>query len=890
MEPVIQVDENTLPSEERLRLAVDGAQLGLWDGDIASGALYWNDHCYRHFGVPVGEAMTHDRFLSLLEPADREQVELAWRQAATSREDFQLDYPMTWPDGSRHWIRAVGRVYCDDAGQPARASGITLDITRKKAAEAGIQALNAGLEARIQARTAELEAEIAARRQLEDELRALNDTLERRVAERTAEILAAQAALGESELRYRTIVDNVADAIFVLDLVGNFLAVNDHACRQYGYRRDEFLRLHITAIDTPEDAVHAPARLAAVDRDGHATFEARHQDAQGHPLTVEIRSSKILYNGQPAMLSVVRDVTERQRAEALLRESEERFRRLFQDTRQPLSLVEDGHFIATNPATLAMLRLESPEQLLGRTPGDFSPPCQPDGQASAAKAAAMMRIAHEEGAHEFEWEHVRADGERFPAIILLTAISERHQTQLHVVWRDITAQKRAQARAEYLAYYDPLTGLPNRMLGLDRLTQKLAQAQRHQRSLALLYLDLDRFKHINDRYGHLLGDRLLQQFAQRLSRRLRAEDSLCRLAADEFMLVLPEVRNQQSLTDLARLCERLIALGREPYDLDGHQVYVDLSIGVALYPRDGADGETLMRHAGIALQAAKRAGRKTYRFYEPGMNAALTRFLQTREALRDALECEEFVLHYQPQIDLRTGRLVGVEALVRWQRPEVGLVMPGAFIDVAEESGLIVPLGRWVLVEACRQAAAWRASGWPDLVVAVNISAAQFRHARIGAEVLAVLAATGLAPAGLEVELTESILLEGREAALATVAQWQARGIQLAIDDFGTGYSSLAYLKRFAADKIKIDRSFIVGMAEDDADRAIVQAIIDLAGGLKLRTIAEGVEEASLARQLQLMGCDEAQGYLYAPPLAVAELEGWLRAREVSSVVCCKAC
>ena len=264
------------------------------------------------------------------------------------------------------------------------------------------------------------------------------------------------------------------------------------------------------------------------------------------------------------------------------------------------------------------------------------------------------------------------------------------------------------------------------------------------------------------------------------------------------------------------------------------------------------------------------------------MNAALTRFIETREALRDALECEEFVLHYQPQIDLRTGRLVGVEALVRWQRPEVGLVMPGAFIDVAEESGLIVPLGRWVLVEACRQAAAWRAAGWPDLVVAVNICAVQFRRGSLGAEVLAILEETGLPPAGLELELTESLLLEGQEEVLATVAQWQARGIQLAIDDFGTGYSSLAYLKRFAVDKVKIDRSFIVGMAEDDAARAIVQAIIDLAGGLKRRTLAEGVEEASLASQLRAMGCDEAQGYLYARPLAAADLERWLRAREVS--------
>ena len=565
-----------------------------------------------------------------------------------------------------------------------------------------------------------------------------------------------------------------------------------------------------------------------------------------------------------------------QAANAALRESEEGFRILFEETRQPLAWMEGDRFVAANRATLQLLRAVSPDQVIGHTPGDFSPPVLADGTAAAERVAEHIRLALTHGAHEFEWESLRVNGEPLSTRVLLTAIRRGNRQLLHVVWNDITAQKQAQARAEYLAYHDALTGLPNRVLGLDRLTHSLAQAERHQRALALLYLDLDRFKHINDRYGHLQGDRLLQQLSARLARRLRAEDSLCRLGADEFMLVLPEVRSEEPLTDLARLCERLLALGREPYDLDGHQVYVDLSIGVALYPRDGADGETLMRHADIALQAAKRAGRQTYRFFELSLNAALTRFLQTREALRDALECEEFVVHYQPQIELRTGRLVGVEALVRWQRPEVGLVMPGAFIDVAEESGLIVPLGRWVLVEACRQAAAWRASGWPDLVVAVNVSAAQFSRGTIGAEVLGVLAATGLAPAGLEIELTESLLMEGQEAALATVAQWQARGVQLAIDDFGTGYSSLAYLKRFAVDRLKIDRSFVAGMAAHDADRAIVQAIIDLAGGLKLRTIAEGVEDAEQAAQLQRMGCDEAQGYLYAKPLAAADFEAWL--------------
>ena len=309
---------------------------------------------------------------------------------------------------------------------------------------------------------------------------------------------------------------------------------------------------------------------------------------------------------------------------------------------------------------------------------------------------------------------------------------------------------------------------------------------------------------------------MLQDLGRRLARQVRAEDSLCRLAGDAFMLVLPDVGQDLRLADLASLCERLLARMAEPFDLDGHQVQVHLSLGVALYPRDGTDGETLMRHADTALHAAKHAGRQTYRFFEPSMNEALARFLQTRDALRDALEHHEFVLHDQPRVALDTGRVVGVEALVRWQRPEGGLVLPGDFIDVAKESGLIVPIGHWVLAEACRQAVAWRQAGWPDLVMAVNLSTVQFRRGGIGDEVLAALEASGLDPAGLELELTESILLEGAADVLTAVSTWKAAGIQLAIDDFGTGYSSLAYLKHFPVDTLKIDRSFIAGMVEQE--------------------------------------------------------------------------
>ena len=463
----------------------------------------------------------------------------------------------------------------------------------------------------------------------------------------------------------------------------------------------------------------------------------------------------------------------------------------------------------------------------------------------------------------------------------LRASEERYRVLSTELERQVEARtaaiQEALERVEYLAYHDDLTGLPNRAMAHQRLHQAIDAAQRRHvarpaSGLAVLYLDLDRFKHINDTYGHVVGDQLLKALVQRLGVYRRTEDSLCRLGTDEFMLILTEVQIQQGVAELASLCERILVSLVEPFDLDGRQIYTSLSIGVALFPQDGKDAETLMHNADTALFEAKRAGRQTFRFFEPRMNAELTRFIQTRDALREALARREFVLHYQPKRGLRSGRIYGVEALLRWRRPEVGLVAPGDFIDVAEESGLILPIGRWVLQEACRQAAHWRAGGWTDLVVAVNLSAVQFRQGQVVADVQAALEESGLDPAGLELELTESILLQGEDALLQTLTAWKAQGIQLAIDDFGTGYSSLAYLKRFPVDKLKIDRSFIKDLLTNAEDRAIVLAIIQIARSLNLRTVAEGVDDPALAEQLKVMGCDEAQGYLYAEPQPAEEL------------------
>jgi predicted signal transduction protein with EAL and GGDEF domain len=363
--------------------------------------------------------------------------------------------------------------------------------------------------------------------------------------------------------------------------------------------------------------------------------------------------------------------------------------------------------------------------------------------------------------------------------------------------------------------------------------------------------------------------------AERLKAQQRESDRLCRLSGDEFMMLLTRIDPKQLVARVSSVCERLLSNLAAPFDLeDGVQLVTSFSIGVALYPRDGSDAETLMRLADTALYEAKKAGPHAYRFFEPRMNIALRHFVETRDALRLALERREFVLHYQPQFDLRHGRLIGVEALLRWQpHHDSQPRMPGVFIQVAEHSGLIVSIGRWVLREACRQAARWREAGWSDVSMAVNLSAVQFRQPGLEQDVIAALADSRLAPRHLELELTESILLQGVDSVLATVSRWKALGIRLSIDDFGTGYSSLAYLKRFKVDKLKIDRSFVSDIAHDEEDRAIVRAIIQMAHSLNLKTIAEGVESAAIEERLRAMGCEESQGYFYSRPLPAAELD-----------------
>ncbi|MEK7738193.1 MAG: EAL domain-containing protein, partial [Pseudomonadota bacterium] len=493
-------------------------------------------------------------------------------------------------------------------------------------------------------------------------------------------------------------------------------------------------------------------------------------------------------------------------------------------------------------------------EVLGRTV-----PTIPSGKVDEAESL-RLRVLNGESVVGAELERQRRDGS--PINISMTAAPLHDESgQLYgylTIAADITERKAAEKKIEFLAYHDTLTGLPNRLLLQDRFEHAKAYADRSKTRVAMLFLDLDSFKIINDSLGHAVGDALLKLIAARLGECVRDTDTISRQGGDEFLIVLPDLSDADAIAPIiVKLMERL----REPISADGHELTTSVSVGVAIYPDDGVDFDTLLKKADMAMYRAKDTGRNTYCFFDEQMNVDAIEHLSMRNGLSKALEHDEFVLHYQPQINLASGAVVGVEALIRWNNPELGMVPPGRFISVAEESGLIVPIGEWVMREACRQAMVWKKAGLPGLMMAVNLSAVQFKRGNVEQTVINALEESGYDPCFLELEITESILIQNYESALDTVKRLKQLGVKLAIDDFGTGYSSLSYLKRFAIDKLKIDQSFIRDLATDPDDVAIVRAIIQMAGSLNLKTLAEGVEDLGMLEQLRAFHCDEVQGY-----------------------------
>jgi diguanylate cyclase (GGDEF)-like protein/PAS domain S-box-containing protein len=442
------------------------------------------------------------------------------------------------------------------------------------------------------------------------------------------------------------------------------------------------------------------------------------------------------------------------------------------------------------------------------------------------------------------------------------------------IGRDITEQKMVQERAQRLARFDTLTGLYNRSAFLDCLDHALESAAREHTQVAVLFIDLDRFKDINDGLGHLIGDQVLKVMAQRLQRAVRSSDTLARLGGDEFVLL---AENTASTTAVADVAQRVVATLAEPLTVQGHECRLGASVGLALYPVDGEDAPTLLKNADIAMYRAKASGRNGFAFFSEALDQPQKERMLLGASLHRALELDQLLLLYQPKTSVATGAMIGVEALIRWKHPERGLVAPEAFIPFAEETGLILAFGRWVLSTACRQAMEWQSQGLPPFAVAINLSARQFNDPELASCILGALKETGLDPRLLELEITESVMVDQHERALETLREVKAMGVRVSIDDFGTGYSSLARLKKLPIDALKIDRSFVGDIAVDPDDAAITSAIIAMAHSLRLRVVAEGVETHEQARFLRDRGCDEMQGFLFGRPVPPHEIAAFAR-------------
>ena len=766
-------------------------------------------------------------FLDYVHPDDRDANQAEFLPLIRRQKDFcRHEVRYLQRDGGCRWVEVYARLKLSEAGEVLGTIGTLFDVSERK--------------------------------RVETELRA-------------------------SDARYRSFIENTTEGVYSFETAepvpvnlpadeqiehlyqGRIVACNDALARMYGYPDAQALmgvtlaELHGGA-DRPENIAFLREWIQAGYRISQA--ESHETDVAGHDIWFSNSVVGVVEAGQLVRVwGSQTDITERKRAEERLRLAAS----VFENTAEGVIITDPAGTILDVNRAFSDITGYAKAEVTGRNPSVLK-----SGHHDGPFYATLWRSLLEAGLWRGEIWNRRKDGSIYPAWLTISQVLDAQGEVTHYVgvFSDVSRLKQSQAKLEYLAKHDALTDLPNRLLLTERLEQAIRHCQRREQGFALIFLDLDHFKHINDSFGHPAGDQLLHEVARRVVGSVRQDDTVARVGGDEFVVLLENLADPHKVANLA--CQLIRDLNA-PLVLEQRDIRITASLGICTYPTDGADASTLMRNADAAMYRAKDRGRNTYEFYTEELTRNAFERVLLENNLRQALEQDQLSLLYQPQVALPTGRTCGVEALLRWWHPELGPISPVRFIPLAEECGLIFPIGQWVLRMACRQASEWLSQGLAFGRIAVNVAGPQIQRGGLADSLATILKETGLPADRLELEITESFIMQEAESAINELNALRALGVQLAIDDFGTGYSSLSYLKRLPIDKLKIDKSFIQDIPTDSNDAAITSAILAMAHNLDLAVIAEGVETAAQAEFLHAQGCREVQGYYFAKPLAAAD-------------------
>jgi len=817
-------------SQERLNLALDSADLGTWDWHIPSNMLFGSARAAKLHGL--ADEPFHDdfrKFFSFVPLEDRQAMRKHFNDLVQGiTQDYQVTYRAVFANQEVHYLESTARLYRDAAGKPERMAGILINISERVRREQSLAASEAKFSSLFQA--------------------------------------------SPDPIALTTLPDGVA------------LEVNTSFSQTFGWQPDEVIGRKMTDINLWADVNQRTALYEKLLREQSLHNEvADYLDKQGRVITCVVSSRPMQLNNQHYILTTFRDINERQKAQAELQASQEKFSLAFHSSPDAITITErdSGKYIEVNEGFSRLTGYRS-DEVIGRSAKDLN--VWADLSERERMVQQLLRDGH---VYHLEMHGKHRDGTIKLVEVSVEPIELNNTPCLLLTARDISELKNAQAQVQHLAYHDSLTNLPNRALLLDRLTQQISLLKRHELRGALLFIDLDHFKHINDSLGHPVGDAVLKLVTARLEASVRLEDTVARLGGDEFVVLISGLEGKRSavVSQVRAVAEKLRHILAEPMKLDGHQLQVTPSIGIALIPDHGDTPSDLLKRADIALYRAKDSGRNTIQLFRNTMQKAASERLRMENDLRLALARGEFELYFQPQVDARNNQIIGAEALLRWMHPTLGAQSPALFIHILEESGLILEVGGWVLAEACHASAQMLRQGLVDAAqfsLCVNISPRQFRQHDFVERVESSLASSQLPASMLKLEITEGIVIQNIDDTIAKMNRLKRLGVSFAMDDFGTGYSSLTYLKRLPVDMLKIDQSFVRDATQDANDAEIIRAIVAMARSLGLGIIAEGVEQLDQLAFLQQQDCHHYQGYLFSKPVPLQQFRQLLQDNRTS--------